>query len=505
MIKRALISVSNKTGIIEFAKFLAEKGVEILSTGGTAKLLTENGIKAKEVSDYTGFPEMMNGRVKTLHPKIHGGLLALRDSKDHMDQAKKNNIEMIDLVVVNLYPFAETLMKEKSTFEDVIEQIDIGGPSMLRSASKNFKSVTVVTDPEDYELVKKEMEENKGDTTIETRMDLAAKVFMTTTQYDALIANFLYPDFSAIFLEKQQDLRYGENPHQKAMFFREPGNTYPNVTNAMQLQGKELSYNNIMDADLAFELVKEFKEPVVAIIKHAVPCGVAIGKDVLSAYKKAYEADTKSPFGGIVAMNRECTKELAVELNKIFLEIVIAPSFEEGALEEFAKKENLRVLETGGVEQEPGEVTYKKVSGGMLVQEINRGKLEKKDLKQVSKKKVTDKQIDDMIFAWKVIKFVKSNAIVLAKDGVTVGIGAGQTSRVSAVEIACKKAGEQAKGAIMASDAFFPFPDGIEAAAPFGISAVIHPGGSVRDKEVEAKADELGLGMIYTGQRAFLH
>lgn len=504
MIKRALISVSDKTGVLEFARFLESKDIEILSTGGTARLLAENKIAVIEVSDYTGFPEMMDGRVKTLHPKVHGGLLALRDNESHLQQAEKQGIKMIDLVVVNLYPFAETLQKEGVSFEEIIEQIDIGGPSMLRSASKNFKSVTVVTDPSDYTRVIEEIEKN-GDTTEEFRMELAAKVFITTTQYDALIANFLYPDFSAVFLEKRQDLRYGENPHQHGSFYAEPGNTYPNVTNTHQIQGKELSYNNIMDADAAFELVKEFEEPAVSIIKHAVPCGVAIGESVLDAYEKAFAVDTKSPFGGVVAMNQECDAELAKKLTELFLEIVIAPSFSEGALEEFVKKPNLRVLETGGVEQEPGELTFKKVSGGFLVQEKNRGVLQDADLKQISKKEVSAQEKEDMKFAWKVIKHVKSNAIVLAKNGVTVGIGAGQTSRVDAVEIACKKAGELAKGAIMASDAFFPFPDGIEAAAPHGISAVVHPGGSVRDKEVEAKVDELRLGMIYCGQRAFLH
>ena len=505
MIKRALISVSDKAGIIEFAQFLASKDVEILSTGGTAKLLQENNIKVIEVSDYTGFPEMMNGRVKTLHPKVHGGLLAVRDNEEHMKQAAANDIGMIDLVVVNLYPFAETLAKEDASFEDVIEQIDIGGPSMLRSAAKNFQSVTVVTDSADYARVQMAMEENDGDTTKELRMDLAAKVFITTTQYDALIANFLYPEFSTMFLERKQELRYGENPHQQAVFFKEPGNEYPNVTNAQQHQGKELSYNNIMDADAAFELIKEFDEAAVAIIKHAVPCGVAIGSSVLDAYEKAYAVDTKSPFGGIVAMNRTCDKATAEKLIDVFLEIVIAPRFDDEALEIFKAKKNLRVLETGGIDQEPSEMTFKKVSGGLLVQEKNRGVLTDEDLKLVSKKDITDQQKADMKFAWAVIKHVKSNAIVLVKDGVTVGIGAGQTSRVQSVEIACSKAGDLAKGSIMASDAFFPFSDGIEAAVPFGISAVIHPGGSIKDKDVEAKVDELNLAMIYCGQRAFLH
>ena len=504
MIKRALISVSDKTGILEFAQFLDSKGVEILSTGGTAKLLADNGVKVQEVSDYTGFPEMMDGRVKTLHPMIHGGLLAVRDEASHMEQAEANEIGMIDMVVVNLYPFAETLANPESTHEQIVEQIDIGGPSMLRSAAKNYKSVSVITDPDDY-LVAQEQIEASGDTTEEFRAELAAKVFIATTQYDAMIANYFYPEFSAMFLEKQQELRYGENPHQAASFYREPGNEMPNVTNAAQHQGKELSYNNIMDADLAFELVKEFEDPAVAIIKHAVPCGVAIGESVFEAYNKAYAVDTKSPFGGIVAMNRECDKQTAEKLNEIFLEIVIAPRFTEEALEVFAQKENLRVLETGGIDTQPGELTFKKVSGGLLVQEKNQGQVKVEDLKLVSSREVSEQEQKDMVFAWKVIKHVKSNAIVLAKDGVTVGVGAGQTARVDSVEIACKKAGEQAKGAVMASDAFFPFADGVEAAAPFGISAVVHPGGSVRDNEVEEKVNELGLGMMYCGQRAFLH
>lgn len=504
MIKRALLSVSNKTGIVEFAQFLASKQVHILSTGGTAKLLADNGIPVQEVSDYTGFPEMMDGRVKTLHPKIHGGLLAVRESVEHMKQAENAGIGMIDLVIVNLYPFAQTLANPESTHEEIIEQIDIGGPSMLRSAAKNYKSVTVITDPADYERVQEMMEET-GDTTEEFRGEMASKVFMTTTQYDAMIANYLYPDFSTMFLERKQDLRYGENPHQSATFFKEPGNEGYNITNAIQLQGKELSYNNIMDADLAFELIKEFETPAVSIIKHAVPCGVAVGESIFEAYEKAYNADKKSPFGGIVAMNRDCDEATAKKLVEIFLEIVIAPDFSQEALEVFKSKPNLRVLATGGIDKEPGELTFKKVSGGLLVQEKNLAELHESDLKLVSEKAVTPEQIADMLFAWKVVKHVKSNAIVLAKNGVAVGIGAGQTSRVDAVDIACKKAGKQAQGAVMASDAFFPFPDGIEAAAPFGITAVIHPGGSVKDKEVEAKVNALGLGMVYCGQRAFLH
>lgn len=504
MIQRALISVSDKTGIVEFAQFLTSKNIEILSTGGTASLLKENGINVIEISDYTGFPELMNGRVKTLHPKIAGGILAIRGNEQHEKEVQENNIPFIDLVVVNLYPFAETMQKEGVSFEEVIEQIDIGGPSLLRAAAKNFNSVTVVTDFEDYPRITKEMEEG-GDTSKELRGELAAKVFVSTTQYDAMIANFLYPDFSTMFLEKQQELRYGENPHQQASFYREPGNAMPNITNARQYQGKELSFNNIMDADAAFELVKEFQEPAVAIIKHAVPCGVAIAKDVNTAYEKAYLVDTKSPFGGVVAMNQECNKNLAEKLTEFFLEIVIAPSFSDEALEIFKKKEKLRVLETGGIDIDENEFAFKKVSGGLLVQEKNHAGLDEEGLKQVSKREVSDREKADMLFAWKIIKHVKSNAIVLAKDGVTVGIGAGQTSRVDAVEIACKKAGEHAKGAIMASDAFFPFADGIESAAPCGITAVIHPGGSLKDKEVEAKVDELGLGMLYCGQRAFLH
>ena len=504
MIQRALISVSDKTGILEFSQFLVSKNIEILSTGGTAKLLKENGVAVTDVSDYTEFPELMNGRVKTLHPKIAGGILAMRGNEQHEKEAKENNIPPIDLVVVNLYPFEATLQKEGVTFDEAIENIDIGGPSLLRAAAKNFNAVTAVIDTNDYVRVQQEIEKT-GDTSLEFRGELAAKVFIHTTQYDSTIANFLYPDFSALFLEKKQELRYGENPHQNAVFYGEPGNAVPNITNAHQHQGKELSFNNIMDADAAFELVKEFQEPAVAIIKHAVPCGAAIGKDVNEAYDKAYAADTKSPFGGVVAMNQVCDEVLADKLTQLFLEIVIAPSFTKEALEILKKKEKLRVLETGGVDIDNTEFAFKKVSGGLLVQEKNHAVLQDSDLKQVSKCEVSDTQKLDMLFAWKIVKHVKSNAIVLVKNGVAVGIGAGQTSRVDAVEIACKKAGDNAKDSVMASDAFFPFSDGIEVAIPFGVSAIIHPGGSIRDKEVEAKVDELGLGMIYCGQRAFLH
>ena len=504
MKKKALLSVSDKTGIVDLASFLVSKNFEIISTGGTAKLLKENNIYVTEVSNYTGSPEILAGRVKTLHPKIFAGVLALRDDEKHLQELNEQKISNIDLVVVNLYPFAETLEKENVKTEEIIENIDIGGPSLLRAAAKNFRFVSSVCDPNDYQKIMTEIED-KEKLSVEFNLELAAKAFIMVTQYDSLISNFLYPSFSAIFLEKKQELRYGENPHQKASFYKDPYNNYKNITNAIKHQGKDLSYNNIVDADLAFAVVKEFTEAAVAIIKHAIPCGVAIDIDVVKAYKKAYAADIKSPFGGVVAMNKTCDEEMAQVLVELFLELVIAPKFTEKALAVFKKKKNLRVLEMGGIDFEPNELTFKKVSGGLLVQDINRKDLQEEDLKIVSKKAVSAEEKADMKFAWKVIKYVKSNAIVLVKNGTTVGIGAGQTARVDAVGIACKKAGDAAKGAVLASDAFFPFSDGIEVAASYGVSAVIHPGGSIRDKEVEQKVDELGLGMIYCGQRAFLH
>lgn len=503
-IKRALISVSDKNGIVEFSQKLFEKGVEILSTGGTAKLLRENGIEVKDVSDYTGFPEMMDGRVKTLHPKVHGGLLALRDNSAHMDAADKNGIEMIDLVVVNLYPFEATIQKENVSLEEAIENIDIGGPSMLRSAAKNYKFVTVLTDPADYELVLSEIEK-EGNTTSETREYLGKKVFARTATYDAAIAGYLNSDFLSLNYSKKQGLRYGENPHQEATFYQENNYPYTSIANAKQIQGKELSFNNIFDADGALEIIKEFQKPSVTIIKHANPCGTASAETLEEAYEKALSCDPLSAFGGIIALNGECSQEIAEKIVERFFEIVIAPKFSTESLEIFKAKPNLRILETGEFKQNPKLQAMKKVNGGILVQDADLKNITKEDLKIVTKIQPTDAEIDTMLFAWKVVKHVKSNAIVLADNEMTVGVGAGQMSRVDSTEIATKKAGEKAQGSVMASDAFFPFPDAIEAAHVGGIKAIIQPGGSVNDKDVIAKADELGIAMVFTGSRCFKH
>ncbi|MFH0838418.1 MAG: bifunctional phosphoribosylaminoimidazolecarboxamide formyltransferase/IMP cyclohydrolase [Patescibacteria group bacterium] len=506
MIERALISVSDKADITDFAKKLADKGVEILSTGGTAKLLREKGVEVKDVSEYTGFPEMMDGRVKTLHPKIHGGLLALRGNKEHMKAAKENGIEMIDLVVVNLYPFEVTIKKDEVTEPEAIEQIDIGGPSMLRSAAKNFQSVTVVTDPADYKAVGAEIEKN-GDTSAETRRRLAEKVFELTARYDAMIVGYLSGDkVDGFMVKKVQDLRYGENPHQKAAFYADiPGHKEASLVNAEQLQGKELSYNNIMDADGALSLVREFSEPTVAFIKHANPCGIASAKKIDEAYKLAYETDPKSAFGGIIAFNRAVTKKIAEEIVSKFFEVVLAPGYEKDVPEIFGAKQNLRVLKLPEVKPEPPARTYRKVSGGVLIQDLDTARVTEADLKVVTKRKPTTEEMRDLLFAWHVVKHVKSNAIVLAKNGATMGIGAGQMSRVDAVELSIKKAEGRETGSVLASDAFFPFPDSVETAARHKITAIIQPGGSIKDADVIAAADALDIAMVFTGKRAFLH
>ncbi len=505
MIKRALISVSNKDGIVEFAKRLYGKGVEILSTGGTAKLLRENGVDAIDVSTFTKSPEMMQGRVKTLHPKIHAALLAVRDNPAHMKEAKRNEIGLIDLLVVNLYPFAETIAKKNVTEAEAIEQIDIGGPSMLRSGAKNFKFVTVVTDPADYEGVLEELEAN-GDTTPETRRRLAEKVFLKTAQYDTLIASYLMGGkIIGMVGEKIIDLRYGENPHQKAAFYADQPHSGASIATAKIHQGKELSYNNILDADAALGLLREWEEPTVVFVKHGNPCGAATAKHLHDAFINAYECDPKSAFGGIIALNRICTADLAEAINRNFFEIVIAPEFETKALKMFEAKPDLRVLEVGKIGPDAAYKTYRKVSGGLLVQDLDTRTISKKDLKIVTEKPPTPEELQDMLFAWPIVKHVKSNAIVFAKNRMTVGIGAGQMSRVDSVEIAIKKANGRQKGAVLASDAFFPFADSIEAAAQAGITAIIQPGGSKRDQEVIDAANKLGLAMVFTGVRAFLH
>ena len=506
MIKRALISVSNKDGIVDFAKGLYDKGIEILSTGGTAKLLRDNEVDVVDVSEYTGHPEMMDGRVKTLHPKIHGALLALRDNPEHMKSAEEHNIGMIDLVAVNLYPFEETIRKEDVELGEAVEQIDIGGPSMLRSAAKNFRYVTVITDPADYAPVLKEIESD-GDTSEDTRRRLAEKVFERTSEYDSMIANFLTGGKTKhIVVQKISDLRYGENPHQKAGFYKEHNHAEKAcIPNAEVIQGKELSYNNIMDADGALSLVREFDKPCVAFIKHSNPCGIAIGDDINDAFINAYEGDPKSAFGGVIVFNRTCTADLAEIITSKFFEIVLAPDFEEGALEAFKKKPNLRVLKLGKIEPEEAGETYRKVSGGLLVQDLDVKRISKEDLKIVTKRAPTDREMEDLLFSWHVVKHVKSNAIVFAKNGMTVGIGAGQMSRVDAVELAIKKSLNREDDSVMASDAFFPFPDSVERAAERKITAIIQPGGSIKDDEAIAAADKAGIAMVFTGTRAFLH
>ena len=506
MIKRALISLSNKDGIVEFAKKLYDKGVEILSTGGTAKLLRDNGIDVVDVSKFTGHPEMMDGRVKTLHPKIHGALLALRDNPDHMKAAEEHDIGLIDLVVVNLYPFEETVKKKDVKLEEAIEQIDIGGPSMLRSAAKNYRDVTVVTDPSDYELVWEEVKKD-GDTSEKTRRRLAEKVFQMTAHYDSLRANYLTGGRSEhIIVEKLMDLRYGENPHQKAGFYKDrDGHIEASLVRAEQLQGKELSYNNIMDADGALSLVREFSNPTVAFIKHANPCGIATNHKIEDAFINAYEGDPKSAFGGVIAFNRTVTKDIAESIIGKFFEVVIAPDYKEDALETFKVKPNLRVLKVGEIKPEPAGRTYRKVSGGLLIQDLDTKQISEDDLKVVTKRKPTDKEMADLLFGWHVVKHVKSNAIVLAKNGMTVGIGAGQMSRVDAVQIAVEKALNREDNSVLASDAFFPFPDNVEIAAKHKITAIIQPGGSIKDEEVIKAADDAGIAMVFTGTRAFLH
>lgn len=511
VVRRALISVSDKSKLIPFAKKLQKLGVEILSTGGTAKVLKKAGIKVGNVSKYTKFPEMMDGRVKTLHPMIYGGILAVRDNEEHMDDIVANKMKLIDLVVVNLYPFEETVKKEHSTHEEIIENIDIGGPSMVRAAAKNYKYVGIVTDPKDYTKVANQLEKN-GELTLKLREKLAFKAFNHTYRYDEAISSYFRKvtggkELLNLHYEKQFQLRYGENPHQRAVFFKNPQNHDANVSNAKQLHGKELSYNNIMDTDAALELVKDFKAPTACIVKHANPCGVAINHKIENAFVKAHKVDPMSAFGCVIALNRECNEKIADYINKekMFVEIIAAPSFTKGALNKLTKRKNLRILETGQLKRDPEKIDIKKVAGGILIQHADTKKVTSKDLKVVSKKKPTKQQIKDMLLARNIVKHVKSNSVVFVKNGVTTGIGAGQMSRVDAVNIASFKGGKRNKGAVMASDAFFPFPDGVEQAHEAGIVAIIQPGGSIRDKEVIKRVDELGMSMVFTGIRSFKH
>ncbi|HHG3232831.1 TPA: bifunctional phosphoribosylaminoimidazolecarboxamide formyltransferase/IMP cyclohydrolase [Vibrio parahaemolyticus] len=524
-IRRALISVSDKTGIVEFAQALAERGVDILSTGGTARLLAEQGIAVTEVSDYTGFPEMMDGRVKTLHPKVHGGVLGRRGQDD--DVMAKHGINPIDMVVVNLYPFAETVAKEGCTLADAVENIDIGGPTMVRSAAKNHKDVTIVVNASDYDRVIAEMDANDKSLTLETRFDLAIAAFEHTAAYDGMIANYFgtmvpsygenkegdeeskFPRTFNQQFEKKQDMRYGENSHQAAAFYVEANPQEASVSTARQIQGKALSYNNIADTDAALECVKEFNEPACVIVKHANPCGVALGKDILEAYNRAYQTDPTSAFGGIIAFNQELDAETATAIvERQFVEVIIAPSVSAEAIEVVAAKKNVRLLECGKWSTKTTGFDVKRVNGGLLVQDRDQGMVSQDDLKVVSKRQPTEEELKDALFCWKVAKYVKSNAIVYAKGDMTIGVGAGQMSRVYSAKIAGIKAadeGLEVAGSVMASDAFFPFRDGIDAAAEAGIKCVIQPGGSMRDDEVIAAADEHGMAMIFTGMRHFRH
>ena len=520
-VRRALISVSDKTGLIDFARFLEAQGVEILSTGGSAKAIRDAGIKVVEVADHTGFPEMLDGRVKTLHPKVHGGLLGIRGNAEHEAAMKSHGIAPIDLLVVNLYPFEATVAKGAG-YDECVENIDIGGPAMIRAASKNHAAVTVVVDVEDYAVVKAEMEANKGATSLALRKKLAAAAYARTGAYDAAISQWFakqlgdtFPRRVVVAGELKQSLRYGENPHQAAAFYV-TGHQRPGVATARQLQGKELSYNNLNDTDAAYELVAEFEQPAVAIIKHANPCGVATGPDIVSAYKAALATDPVSAFGGIVAINRKLDGATAEEIAKLFTEVVIAPEADEAAVAAFAAKKNLRLLVTGGLPDpnEPG-MTLRPVAGGYLFQTKDNGRISLQELKVVTKRAPTEQELKDLLFAFRVCKHVKSNAIIYVKNGTTVGIGAGQMSRVDSSRIAAWKSQEAATaaglaqpetiGSVVASDAFFPFADGLLAAAAAGATAIIQPGGSMRDAEVIAAADEKGLAMVFTGMRHFRH
>ncbi|MBU2524458.1 bifunctional phosphoribosylaminoimidazolecarboxamide formyltransferase/IMP cyclohydrolase [Patescibacteria group bacterium] len=514
--KVALISVSDKEGLIPFAKGLVDLDYELLSTGGTAAELKKAKIAVTEVSKYTKFPEIMDGRVKTLHPKIYGGILALRDNKVHIKQAKKHNIKLIDLVIINLYPFEATIAKDDVTEDEAIEQIDIGGPSMLRAAAKNYQHTTVITDKKDYSKVLKQLREN-GEVKESLRRKLAIKIYERTYRYDRTIAEYLrgeknQDELLDLHYVKVGSLRYGENPHQKAAFFNNPDNSDSNVTNAEVLQGKQLSFNNYIDADAALELVKDFSEPTAAVIKHTNPCGVASSKDIDKAFKLAYEADPLSAFGCVIALNRKCTEEIAkyISKNKLFVEIIAAPAFSKESLKIFSRRQNLRLLKVGKLKKDQFRRDIKKVAGGILVQSEDTHVVAAKDLKVVSKKKPKINEIEAMLFARNVVKHVKSNSVVFAKklrDGsiVTTGIGAGQMSRVDAVFIARHKGGDSIKGSSLASDAFFPFADGVEQAYEAGATSIIQPGGSIRDDEVIKKVDELKISMVFTGIRSFKH
>jgi phosphoribosylaminoimidazolecarboxamide formyltransferase / IMP cyclohydrolase len=514
-VQRAILSVTDKTGLVEFARKLAGLNIELISTGGTAKLLRDSGVAVKDISDLTGFPEMLDGRVKTLHPKVHGGILHRREDPKHVAAVAEYGIAPIDMVVVNLYAFEKTAAKPGVAFEELIENIDIGGPSMIRSAAKNFHDVAVVTSPSDYDSIADELARSAGSLSRETKWRLAQKAFATTAAYDSAIASTLerispdfqlqlqgdtFPETLRFTFHKNLDLRYGENPHQKAAIYSDGSGA--GVANAHQLQGKELSFNNIVDLQAAWDLAQEFDEPVCAIIKHTNPCGTATGKTVAEAYKRALECDPVSAFGGVIGVNRPIDGDAAEEMHKLFLEVIAAPAFDEAAKEKFASKKNLRLVEVIAADQ---KWVFKNVSGGLLVQDADIRPLQEADLKVVTKRAPTPEETRALLFAWKVCKHVKSNAIVYARDGQTVGVGAGQMSRVDSAKIGAMKAQLPLPGTVAASDAFFPFPDGVEEIAKAGATAIIQPGGSQRDPEVIAAADRLGLAMLFTGVRHFRH
>lgn len=508
---RALISVSDKTGVVEFAQQLRSLGWEIIATGGTMKLLRDSNVEVINISDVTGFPEICDGRVKTLHPKVHGGLLARRDDESHLQALKDNGIEFIDMVCVNLYPFRQTIAKPDVTMEDAIENIDIGGPSMLRSAAKNYKDVTVVCDPADYATIIEEIKEGEN-TTVGTRLQLSAKAYTHTAEYDSMIATYMRKAAGLnekLFLEFDlvQGLRYGENPHQQAKFYGSADSGSYSLTNAKQLNGKELSYNNIQDANAALCIVREFDEPFCVGLKHMNPCGAAIGTDVVDAWTKAYEADKVSIFGGIVAVNREVTREAAELMKPVFLEIIMAPSFSEGALEVLCTKKNLRLLQVDMTKDERVVNQYVSVNGGLLVQDLDKSTTEVTAEMCVTETKPTAGQVIDLNFGWRIVKHVKSNAIVVVKEGKTVGVGAGQMNRVGSAEIALKQAAAAGytEGLVLASDGFFPFDDTVTLASQYGVTAIVQPGGSVRDEDSVKKANEYGITMLCTGMRHFKH
>ncbi len=514
---KALISVSDKTGIVEFAKGLENKGIEIISTGGTYKKLKEEGVNAIEISELTGFPECLDGRVKTLHPKVHAGILAMRSNSNHMKQLQDLNIDTIDFVVVNLYPFKQTILKENVTREEAVENIDIGGPTMLRSAAKNYQDVTVITDPNDYNIVLEELNNNRK-VSIDTKFYLMQKVFEHTANYDAMICKYIkeqrndesFPNELTLTYEKVQEMRYGENPHQKGALYKEVGKCVGSLTTAKQLNGKELSFNNINDTNGALELLKEFDEPTIVACKHGNPCGVGSSNNIYDAWKKAYEADKVSIFGGIVVSNREITKQVAEEMKEIFLEVIVAPSYEKEALDLLLTKKNLRVLELPDITVKQPENAYdiKKINGGIIVQTIDSKLLDEYEV--VTNRKPTDKELEDLLFTWKIVKYVKSNGIALGKDKQSIGIGPGQVNRIWAAKQSIEHSKELinddiVKGAVLASDAFFPFADCVEAAHDAGITAIIQPGGSVRDQESIDKCNEYGIAMIFTKMRHFRH